>query len=362
MQMGRWFGYRPGYTDLCRVFTTNDLIGWYRHITIASEEMRAEFDYMYHLRRSPKEYGLKVRTHPGVLKITAANKFLYHTTMWLSYSGSLPQTYEFDITEKKVKNNLDAATALIESLGEISPIPNEDNRSQLFFWKGIDNFRSITAFLRNYHINPTVIDVRKISEYIEAQAAKGNLTNWNILLVHNTMAPDERKYSFSGLSKQVGLTDRTNQMHKEGIYQVAKANITDQKHEMVDLSDQQINDAKTATVRDFEEDLKNKSEEEKAKAKPPNQPSRPRIREQRSDKEGLLILYPLNPDPYHLDPETKKRGNRKTIAKHPIIGVAISFPELIHDEKLEYAVNEQFRNEYDYPEEFDQNSEDEGAD
>jgi hypothetical protein len=361
MQMGRWFGYRPGYVDLCRVFTTSDLIGWYRHITIATEEMRAEFDYMYHLRRTPRDYGLKVRTHPGVLKITATNKFRYHTTMWLSYSGSLAQTYEFDITERKVKNNLDAAIALIISSGTISPIPSKENHSQHFFWKGADNYRSITTFLRSYQINPTVMDVRKICEYIDAQVAKGNLKNWNILLVHNSTAPKERQYNFPGISKPVGLTDRTNQLHKEGVYQVAKANITDQRHEMVDLNDKQISDALESTITDFEEDLQNKSDEEKANAKQPTQPSRPRIRQQRTDKEGLLILYPLNPDPYHLDPDTGKKGVRKTIANYPIMGVAVSFPEIVHDEKIEYAVNEQFQKEYDYPEEFDQNIEDEGT-
>jgi len=30
MQMGRWFGYRPGYLDLCRLFTTRTLMDWYR--------------------------------------------------------------------------------------------------------------------------------------------------------------------------------------------------------------------------------------------------------------------------------------------------------------------------------------------
>ena len=29
MQMGRWFGYRPGYLDLCRLYTTDDLLGLY---------------------------------------------------------------------------------------------------------------------------------------------------------------------------------------------------------------------------------------------------------------------------------------------------------------------------------------------
>ena len=43
MQMGRWFGYRPGYVDLCRLFTSNELNEWYRHITLASDELREEF-------------------------------------------------------------------------------------------------------------------------------------------------------------------------------------------------------------------------------------------------------------------------------------------------------------------------------
>ena len=46
MQMGRWFGYRPGYVDLCRLFTSSELNEWFRHITMASEDLREEFDAM----------------------------------------------------------------------------------------------------------------------------------------------------------------------------------------------------------------------------------------------------------------------------------------------------------------------------
>ena len=35
MQMGRWFGYRPGYVDLCRLFTSRELNEWFCHITLA---------------------------------------------------------------------------------------------------------------------------------------------------------------------------------------------------------------------------------------------------------------------------------------------------------------------------------------
>ena len=29
MQMGRWFGYRQGYGDLCRLYTTRNVIKWF---------------------------------------------------------------------------------------------------------------------------------------------------------------------------------------------------------------------------------------------------------------------------------------------------------------------------------------------
>lgn len=65
MQMGRWFGYRPGYVDLCRLFTSNELNEWYRHITLASDELREEFRYLAESGGTPENYALKVRTHPG---------------------------------------------------------------------------------------------------------------------------------------------------------------------------------------------------------------------------------------------------------------------------------------------------------
>lgn len=40
----------------------------------------------------------------------------------------------------------------------------------------------------------------------------------------------------------------------------------------------------------------------------------------------------------------------------------MSFPEIENDEKIEYAVNEQFRKEYEYPDELDQLDENDGTD
>jgi hypothetical protein len=74
MQMGRWFGYRPDYQDLCRVWMPEEAAGWYAHIASATEELREELRQMAEANATPVQFGLKVRAHPTVLEVTARNK------------------------------------------------------------------------------------------------------------------------------------------------------------------------------------------------------------------------------------------------------------------------------------------------
>lgn len=74
MQMGRWFGYRDGYDDLCRVWMPEEAEGWYVHIADSIEMLREELRVMAAAGATPKEFGLKVRAHPDVLLVTARNK------------------------------------------------------------------------------------------------------------------------------------------------------------------------------------------------------------------------------------------------------------------------------------------------
>jgi len=74
LQMSRWFGYRVGYQDLCRVWLAADAEGWYRHVTDATNELKRDFERMRRQRATPAEFGLRVRTHPDTLLITARNK------------------------------------------------------------------------------------------------------------------------------------------------------------------------------------------------------------------------------------------------------------------------------------------------
>lgn len=95
MQMGRWFGYRPGFEDLCRVHLSRDSINWYAHIADAAEELVQQVKRMRRDRLSPKDFGLYVRSHPDSLLITAANKMRsgQEVTVEQSFSGRLRESY-----------------------------------------------------------------------------------------------------------------------------------------------------------------------------------------------------------------------------------------------------------------------------
>ena len=74
MQMCRWFGYRPGFKDLCRVWMPPESIGWYRFIAEAIESLRSELERLERSGGTPDDFGLMVRKHPGALIVTARNK------------------------------------------------------------------------------------------------------------------------------------------------------------------------------------------------------------------------------------------------------------------------------------------------
>lgn len=95
MQMGRWFGYRPGFEDLCRVHLSRDSINWYSHIAEAAEELTQQVKRMRRDGLSPKDFGLYVHSHPDSLLITAANKMRsgQEVTVEQSFSGRLRESY-----------------------------------------------------------------------------------------------------------------------------------------------------------------------------------------------------------------------------------------------------------------------------
>lgn len=95
MQMGRWFGYRPNFEDLCRVHLSQNSINWYAHIAHSAGELTEQIYRMRQLDKSPIDFGLYVKKHPDALLITARNKMRtgQDVTVEMSFSGLLRETY-----------------------------------------------------------------------------------------------------------------------------------------------------------------------------------------------------------------------------------------------------------------------------
>lgn len=134
MQMGRWFGYRNNYEDLCRVYLSADSFRWYSHIAEATEELRLQVKQMRRDRKKPSDFGLYVRAHPDTLLVTARNKMRKTETrdLIVSYDGKLRETH---IIPESVEKN-QANTVLFRefvSFLRTQRNPIHDEMSSLFF-------------------------------------------------------------------------------------------------------------------------------------------------------------------------------------------------------------------------------------
>jgi hypothetical protein len=154
MQMGRWFGYRPGYVDLCRLFTTTEIFEWFNHITMATEEMRYDFDEMTITHQRPVDCRLKVRNHPGALTITSVSKMYWSKEIVVSLSGINRQTYALSKDSNIISNNFKAFKNLVDNIG-FPPTNNRINASNgklnYLLYKN-QNIEPICEFLENYKI------------------------------------------------------------------------------------------------------------------------------------------------------------------------------------------------------------------
>jgi len=148
MQMGRWFGYRPDYEDLCRVHLSPDSINWYAYIAEASEELRQQIKRMRRDGLSPKQFGLYVRSHPDSLLITAPNKMRDAKSIVLNvnFSGLLRESHALPTNPEINKKNEELITTFWRD-GFGGAIEEETDKGWLFRDVSVD---VMVDFLRNF--------------------------------------------------------------------------------------------------------------------------------------------------------------------------------------------------------------------
>jgi hypothetical protein len=312
MQMGRWFGFRPGYVDLCRLYTSKELVDWYKFINMASEELRQEFDYMASLKSTPRDYGLRVRTHPDGLRITAANRMRSGTEMEVTFSNTLQQTVFFEKNSAIHKQNLNLITRVIEQLGKES-----ENLAKSPTWRNVSP-EMIFGILNEYHFCKGSFRPELLREYIQKQNLKGELTSWTVVLINIPSAMNQ--FTISGYN--IGLSTRNPDDNQRDLYAIKKGQIIDKKHEFIDLTREQYERALQKMLTD--------PGRKQTGENVPDMPSGPYIRGERPPINGLLLIYLLDPAPKGVDIGV------------PVTGLAFSFPGSRTASRVIYTVNNKY--------------------
>jgi hypothetical protein len=200
MQMGRWFGYRPGYEDLCRVFMPGVAAGWYAHISEVTEELRDEFREMELANLTPKHFGLKIRSHPDSLIVTARNKMRSGETVYrqIDLSEKLIETDKLFREIEKIELNRKVFTALLTKLiGEKQP---EITRYSNYLWKEIP-VDIVLNFINAFNNHPASLRTQTgpVSEYIMARK-NDELKLWDVVFINKAKAvPEDREKPAEGI-------------------------------------------------------------------------------------------------------------------------------------------------------------------
>ena len=185
LQMGRWFGYRPGYEDLCRIYMTKSAHGWYEYVTHATDELRNEFIKMEQLKKTPKDFGLCVRNHPKSLIVTARNKMRSARTVVreVDLTGRLIETTRLYTSPKKVRFNLDRTSELHDRLLKISD-PRKVGDSQHLLWENVP-YDIVSQFIESFQNHPesAATDSKAVKNYVEDLALTENILKWKVLFV-----------------------------------------------------------------------------------------------------------------------------------------------------------------------------------
>ena len=372
MQMGRWFGYRDGYLDLCRLYTTPRLKEFYEWIAMADQELRREFDLMSLEGSTPRAYGLRVRSHPDGMIITALNKSKFSTEMQVSFTGELVQTSYLDKAQAIIEANRTRTEDFVESLGVSSRIKSGSKDARL--WKNVD-CEKVARFLGEFRVNPKAIKAQgyRLAEYIRKANAQGDLKRWNVALV--SVAGAKKRLEEFGGQLDVSLPMRDPQRHSKldarevdpSVYCLRRRNIITPADGWIDLEDVVATPAYVAALLRkkcfnpslVEERAIIKEHQGKlvidlglaltayrAKAKNPNAKAPTEcsgrvMRELRLQSEGLLLLYPLDPHPITKYGEGIEGIDENSV--RAIVGFAVCFPVAENAVSIKYRVNEVFR-------------------
>mgnify|MGYP001618929667 CR=1 FL=1 len=182
LQMGRWFGYRPRYADLTRIYIDKETADRFAELARVEDELRTDIKKYAQEPDPPTPLELKpiIRTHPAMV-ITSRTKMGAGRPVHISFQNTSSETIAFPISRKEfLEKNLNAGRALISHLGKSTAVKPVNGN---YVWKDLPA-SVILDFLNAYEFSRDAREVNRISltNYIKRQNENGELLSWDIVL------------------------------------------------------------------------------------------------------------------------------------------------------------------------------------
>ncbi|MGK0234791.1 MAG: hypothetical protein ACI9EK_001320 [Psychroserpens sp.] len=348
LQMGRWFGYRPGYIDCCKLFTSQETWDKFDSTTKCIEELENEFTKMNERKQTPKQFEIKVKKHPGVFKITRAAMLKNTIDVKCSYQDSLSMTTKFDISASKINSVWNVFKT------EVAPIFKDSKSNNGIIVKDVSIDFVISLLEKDNNFN--AVDQKLILNYLAECKNNKKLTDWSVAVKTRGNAKSHIGKGVllkneSNLPCDVGLSIRSFPKSDKNIklfrdHNIFKAtessaNILSNNRDLsVRLKVEQIDEAhkkfineKIRSILEDEPILTKDEAEDKARKK-----TKPEYiyREQMSETEAVLIIYLF--DSYYSFDQKKSEVKNSDIAtlinkggqdlNVPLVGYAIGIPPI----------------------------------
>jgi hypothetical protein len=299
-------------------------VEWFGHIADAAEELRQEFDNMVAAGATPKQFGLRVKSH-SVLTVTSRAKMRNARAMQLTYSGDLLQTIVFPNRKDDIEANFKATDRFVSSLG-----PSKDLNEQHFvpegqkwngyLWRDVPPL-SVVSFLREYRTHPASFRVMSplIADFIEEMNKDRELTNWTVALIGKDGGPDDKLRLVGGSS--VNMLQRKRTIEHADRYSIKT--LISPRDQAIDLTEAEWKGSLELSQKTWRNDADRNQGKE-----PPIEPRGPQIRHVLGEgiaelgiparrERGLLMLYLLDPE---------GAGVPELADAEPVVAWAISFP------------------------------------
>ncbi|MGH1256673.1 MULTISPECIES: Z1 domain-containing protein [Bacillus] len=300
MQMGRWFGFRNGYMDLCRIYTSNEIAKNFEYLARVMRELREEFERLATDGATPEEYAIKMLKHK-TMKVTSPAKMGTAESL-IDYTGTMQQTRSFEKNKEFYMNNMEATFQFINSIEQEFKIYRKDTKYHIA--KDVPS-QFIISFLKNYKTisSARIVNSKKIADYIGKMNKERLLEKFNVAVVDITEATLRSqktinygitpwKVNLGKISIESAVIRSVNYAKSKGIGTVDLGAIVAANQEFIDIEHKTIDKKKNIKLR--------------------------------ANENPLILIYPLHPQV-----KSFKTLNIDFNENLVPIGLAFSFPDVV---------------------------------